>query len=190
MGLTSRSGSASESGGGVVLDGDGVIGDSIGIIITQPLITAGTTRGARRFTTEATTTTVEAHVAGSMASAVDSLADAADSAIIPEQPPGLSMEILVPPEATPTPAARAASAPAPSAATTMVARREAIRRAVAPASVEVGFTAEAEGLMVVVAGGGNRSSSCSEWFVRNLNGEKRYAANETAPRQISLGQAC
>lgn len=90
-----------------------------------------------------------------MASAVDSMVDAGHSAIIPEQPQGLSMEMIVPPEATPNPAAKAASAPTPLADTTMVAKRGAIRHAVAPASVEAGFTAEAEGFMVAVAGGGN-----------------------------------
>jgi hypothetical protein len=38
----------------------------------------------------------------------------------------------------------------------MVARPEAIRRAEAPASAAVGFTAVAEALAAAVAGGGNR----------------------------------
>ena len=60
---TSRSESASESAGSEVLDGAGVIGDSIGITATQCITTAGTTPGAERFITEAVSTEVEAHAA-------------------------------------------------------------------------------------------------------------------------------
>jgi len=44
----------------VVLDGDGVIGDSIGITTTQSTTTAGTTLEAELFLTEAVTTEQEA----------------------------------------------------------------------------------------------------------------------------------
>ena len=49
----SRSELALESVGGAVLDGAGVIGDSIGITITRSITTAGTTPEAERFITEA-----------------------------------------------------------------------------------------------------------------------------------------
>ena len=54
--LISRSESVSASAGSAVLDGDGVIGDSIGITTTQSTTTAGTTREAELFITEAVTT--------------------------------------------------------------------------------------------------------------------------------------
>jgi hypothetical protein len=58
--LTSRSESVLASVGSVVLDGDGVIGDSIGITTTQSTATAGTTLEAELFITEAVTTEQEA----------------------------------------------------------------------------------------------------------------------------------
>ena len=58
-----RSGWASESASSAVMDGAGIIGDSIGITDTQSMTTAGTTPGATRFTTGATSTEAEAHAA-------------------------------------------------------------------------------------------------------------------------------
>ena len=57
---TSRLESVLASVGSVVLDGDGVIGDSIGITTTQSTTTAGTTLEAEPFITEAVTTEQEA----------------------------------------------------------------------------------------------------------------------------------
>ncbi len=50
-GLIFRSDLALESVGAAVLDGDGAIGDSTGITITQGLTTGGITPGAERFIT-------------------------------------------------------------------------------------------------------------------------------------------
>ena len=60
---TSRSESASESASSAVLDGAGLIGDSIGITDTQCITTAGTTPGAARFITGAISTEEEARAA-------------------------------------------------------------------------------------------------------------------------------
>ena len=57
---TSRSESVLASVGSVVLDGDGVIGDSIGITTTQSTTVAGTTLEAELFITGAVTTEQEA----------------------------------------------------------------------------------------------------------------------------------
>ena len=62
-GRTSRSESVLASVGSVVLDGDGVIGDSTGMTITQGLAAAGTTPGAERFITATVTTAEEASAA-------------------------------------------------------------------------------------------------------------------------------
>src|ERR1700727_2336905 len=97
-----RSDSASESVGSAALDGAGAIGDSTGITITQLLIMVGTTLGAPRSTTETTTTTVEPHTMDLTAGAVGLVATTAQL--------GLSTETAAPPEDTPSPAVRAASA--------------------------------------------------------------------------------
>ena len=62
-GRTFHSESASESASSAVLDGAGLIGDSIGITDTQFITTAGTTPGAPRFTTGTITTEEEARAA-------------------------------------------------------------------------------------------------------------------------------
>ena len=138
---TSRSESASESAGSEVLDGAGVIGDSIGITDTQCITTAGTTPGAARFITGTISTEEEAGAAELRAGAQrreqasGTSARAAESTTVPAQPPGLSTETRRLLEDTPNPAVRAASARAPSAATTMADRQGAFRHAEAPASV-------------------------------------------------------
>ena len=142
--------SASESVGGVVLDGDGDIGDSIGIIITPCLITAGTFPIAQRFITGTISIAAERGAgktdAGELSTGVGRRA-------------GLSAEIGRLPEDTLHRAVRAASAPAPSAAMTMGDRPEAFPHAEAPASlVAEGFMVAVAGGIVAAAGGGNRSS--------------------------------
>jgi len=138
----SRSGSVSESVGSEVMDGAGVIGDSIGMAGTQFITTTATIPGATPSITGATTTGAWARTA--------------EFITVPAQPPGLSTETGRLLEDTLNPAVRAARARAHSAAMTMVDRPEAIRHAAAAVSVA------AEGLMVaVVAGdGGNEVSLC------------------------------
>ena len=130
-----RSGSASESVGSEVLDGAGVIGDSIGAADTQCLAAAGTSPGAERFITEAPSPAAEAHAA-------ELLAHAAGA-----QPPILSTETGKRPADTPPLAARAASAQAHSAAMVMADRPRAIHHAEAPAWERV---AAAERVVAVV----------------------------------------
>src|ERR1700722_8051724 len=143
---TCRAESVSESVGTAALDGDGAIGDSIGIIITQSSTTTGTTLAVPRFTTETTIT-------GVAASAADSMAGAVDSITIPAQPGPLT-ETRARLADTPSRAARAVSAPAPSAATTTADRQGAIRHAEALASVD--FTAVVVEGPTGVAGVGSR----------------------------------
>ena len=80
---------------------------------------------------------------------------AAEFTTVRAQPPGLSTETAGRLEDTLNPAVRAASARAPSAATTMAERPGAFPRAEAPASVEEARVA-AEDLTAVAAGGGGR----------------------------------
>jgi hypothetical protein len=138
---------ASESVGTAVLDGAGVIGDSIGVADTQCTTMAGTTPGAERFITGAMPTEQEARAAELAAAAAEFVpaptqgtgpgtwADAVELTTVPAQPPGPSTETGRRLEAMLNPAARAAPARAPSAATTMADRPRAIRHAEAPASV-------------------------------------------------------
>ena len=141
---TSRSASALESASSEVLDGAGLIGDSIGITDLQLITTAGTTPGAPRFIIGTPSTEAEAR--------------APEFTTVPAQRPSLSAE---------TPgrlgdmlnrAVRAASARAPSAAMAMVDRQGAFRHEEAPAWVaEQHAPAVAEQLVAAVAGIGNQS---------------------------------
>ena len=133
---TSHSDSASESVGSEVSDGAGVTGDSIGTTDTQSTTTRDTSPGATRSITGATFSGVEVR--------------AAELLIIPEQLPGPSAETHGLLADTLNPAARAASARAPSVTTTMEARKGAFRRVGAPASVAAEVFMEG-------AGAGNRS---------------------------------
>src|ERR1019366_7641120 len=103
---TSHSESASESASSEVLDGAGLIGDSIGITDTQCITTTGTTPGAGRFTTGATSTEVEARAAEFTLVAVElkpaptqgtgllagTPARSAEFTTVPARRPGLSTE--------------------------------------------------------------------------------------------------
>ena len=118
---TCRLGWASESASSEVLAGAGIIGDSIGVAVSQPMAAAGTTRGATRFITGA----AQPRGRGS----------AADFPAVPAQRTGLSTETDRRREDTLHPAVRAAPARAPSATSRRVDRQRAIRHAEAPASV-------------------------------------------------------
>jgi len=140
---TSSSDSASESVGTEVSDGAGVIGDSIGVADTQCSTMAGITPGAERFITGA--------ISPEEARAADLMVAAAESTVHAAQPPGRSTETGRRHEAMLHPAVRAASARAPTAATTMADRPGAIRRAEAPAWAVVVERAVAEGVAAAVA---------------------------------------
>ena len=148
---TSRSETASESVGGEVLGGAGGIGDSIGITVTQRMATTGTTPGAIRFTTEAITIEEEVSAALLPSCVAEDFAAAMLFTTTRAGPPNPSTEIPGLLEDMLNPAVKAASAPVPSAATTMADRKGVFRHAEAPASVA------AEGLTGAVAGVGNRS---------------------------------
>lgn len=154
---TSRSESALESVSSGVLDGAGLIGDSIGITDTQFITAPGTTPGAPRFTTGTITTGEEARAAGFPPARVP------ESGLLPEPPggaaefttvlaerPGLSREITKLPEDTRNLAVRAEPALELSAATTVADRQGAIRRAEAGALVAVQRAAAVQRLAVVV----------------------------------------
>src|SRR5208283_4974380 len=130
-----RGESASESDGSEVLDGVGVIGDSIGIIITQFITTPGTTPRAGRSITGTPTTAGGAHAAELPPTAAGPVptptqgiegtglptqewARAAELPTVPAQRPGLSKETPRLREDTPHPAVRKASSRAPSVTTT------------------------------------------------------------------------
>ena len=118
---TSRSEPASELDSSEVMDGAGIIGDSIGVADSQLLTTAGTTPGAPRFIIGTPST--------------EAAARAPEFTTVPAQRPGLSAETPRRLEDTLNPAVRAGSARAPSAATTMADRQGAFRHVEAPAWV-------------------------------------------------------
>jgi hypothetical protein len=160
----SRSESALESASSAVLDGAGLIGDSIGITGTQYITTAGTTPGAPHFTIGAISTEEVADAAELAPAPAGTSQGAAEFPTVPAQRPDLSTEAPRLPEDTLHPAVRAASARAPSAATTMEDRQGAIRHAEAPAWVAeqrvaavVDRVAAEVDLAAAVAGVGNRS---------------------------------
>lgn len=166
---TSRSDSASELASSAVMDGAGLIGDSIGEVDTQCITTAGTTPGATRFIIGAISTEEQARAEALTVPAAELLlaptqgtghptgpaAGAAESTTVPARRPGLSTETPRLLEDTPNPVVRAASARGPSAATTMADRQGAIRHAEAAASVVEARVAA--GADLAVAGVGNRS---------------------------------
>jgi hypothetical protein len=100
------------------------------------MATTGTTLGAIRFTTEAITIEAEANAASLPSCVAEDLAAALLFTTARAEPPGPSTEIPGLLADMLNPAVRAASAPVPSAATTMVDRKGAFRHAEAPASVE------------------------------------------------------
>jgi hypothetical protein len=129
------------------------------------MATTGTTPGAIRFTTEAITIEEEASAALLPSCVGEYFAAAVLFTTARAEPSSPSTEIPGQLEDMLNPAVRAASAPVPSVATIMADRKGAFRRAEAPVLVAAkgltgaaaGFTAaEAEGLMGVVAGIGNR----------------------------------
>jgi hypothetical protein len=143
--------------------------------VMQYLTMAGITPGAERFTTGAVLP--------------EEQASGAELSTVRGQRPGLSTEIGKRLGDTLHPAARAAYARAPSAATAMVDRKRVTRHAEAPVWVAVARVAEAD-LMAVVVGGGNRSQVMFLVICETLkNGVKPYAANETERPQISSGQS-
>ena len=167
---TSRSEWATESVSSEVLAGAGLIGDSIGVAITQLLAAAGTTRGATRFITEAATTEAGARAAEfptaaalteagaqaaefpTAAASTEVGAQAADFPAVPAQRPELSTETGRRREATLHPAARKVSARAPSAASRRAGRQRAIRHGERPASAgeqRVAAVAEKRAVAVV-----------------------------------------
>jgi len=124
---------------------------------------AGITPGAERFITgaispeEARAADLTVAVAESTAPAADLMIAAAESTAHAAQLPGPSTETGRRREATPHPAVRAASARAPTAATTMADRPRHIRHAAAPAwvaepAVAVAERVAAEDLAAAVAG--------------------------------------
>jgi len=150
---TSRSDSPSESVGSEVLDGAGVIGDSIGVADTHSITAAGTTPGAGRFITGTPSTEAEGRAA-ELSPVAELLAGAAEFTTVAAQPPGLSAETPRRREDTLHPTAKAARARAPSAATAMAERPGAMRHVEAPAWVAERVAAE--DLTAAVAGAGNR----------------------------------
>ena len=162
-GRISRSESALELAGTEVLDGDGAIGDLIGITGTQCTTTTGTTPAVERFITGTISIAAEASVADPRAvdpsvaardvaarsavglNAADSTASAAGFTTIPGPRRNLSKETGRRPAGMLNRAVRAASARALSAATITVERPGAIRRAETP----VWVAAVVERLMVV-----------------------------------------
>ena len=161
---TSRSESASESASSAVSDGAGLIGDSIGITISQFITTTGTTPEATVSTTGAISTE-EGRAAEFTPTAVELEAEATSAGVAafttvraqrPDpstETPGLLEDML-------NPAARAVSVRAPSADTTMADKQGAIRRAEAPASVEerpVAADLAAAAADLAAAGAGNQN---------------------------------
>ena len=149
-----RSDPALELAGSEVMDGDGGIGDSTGITTTQFITTAGTSPGAGRFITGAIST-----AAGACAGELH----AAEFTTVPGLRPGLSTETGRRREDMLNLAVRAASARAPSVATSMVDRPGVIRHADKPASVgePERLTAEGHGAADLTAAAGviNRKST-------------------------------
>src|SRR6266852_4401215 len=143
------SGSVSESASSEVMDGAGVVGDSIGTTTTQFITTTGTTPIAERFITGTPSIAVEASVAEGLTGPEE--ASAAEGSTGPVQRAGLSTETTRLPEVTRHLTARAASAPAPSAATTMADKPEAFLHAETPASAAVVDFTAAEHLTVGAA---------------------------------------
>jgi len=158
----------------VVLDGAGLIGDSIGITDTQFLTTTGTTPGAPRFTTGTISTEeAAARAVGLQAAPAPGIglppgtsAVAAEFTTVPAERPGPSGETTRLLEDTRNLAVRAEPVREPSAATTVADRQEAIRPAEAGVSAAGQRAAEgverltvvvAERLTAAVAGIGNRS---------------------------------
>jgi hypothetical protein len=105
---TSHSGSASESGGSAVTDGDGITGDLTGITTRSCSITPGIPRGAPRSITAAIS--IAAMRAG------------AELSIIPVLLPGRSEGTIAPPGDMLRRAARVGSAQVPSAASSVAER--------------------------------------------------------------------
>jgi hypothetical protein len=189
----------------VVMDGDGITGDSIGITGTRYTTMAGITRAATRFITGAMFTGKEAREAVSTATAAELAAAptrgmAVDSTVVElttgltivlAQAPGLSTETSKRREDTLNPAVRAESARAPSVATIMADRPKAFRHAEAPAWVAERALVEEVAAAVaptVVAGITDRG------FIMFVslgvrNGEKANAACEAQPQRNSLVQS-
>ena len=145
--LISPSGSDSESASSEVMAGDGVVGASTGTIDMRSITTAGTTPAATRFTTAAISTGAAEFAAERTEHVAERTAHAAERI-------GLSTATTGPLEATPHPAAKAAPALEPSAATTMAVRNAVFPRADKPASVAEDF---AVAVVAVAAGIVNRS---------------------------------
>ena len=168
---TFRSDPASESASSEVLDGAGLIGDSIGVADTQLLAAAGTTHEVTRSITgtpiepeargaepptAAASTAAGAQAAGwlTVATSTEAGAQAGEFPTVPAQRRELSMETGKRREATLHPAVRAASARAPSAASGRADRQRAIRHGEGPASaaeqrVAAGAEDRAAGAVVV-----------------------------------------
>jgi hypothetical protein len=123
----------SESASTAVLDGAGVIGDLICVADTRSITAAGTTPGARRFTTDPIFTAAVS--AAGQVSALATLAGAAEFTTVPAQQPAHSAEMLARPEDTLNLEVRPALARAPLAATIMADSHGAIRREEAGALV-------------------------------------------------------
>jgi len=153
---TSRSEWATELASSGVLDGAGLVGDSIGAADSRLLAAAGTTPGAPRFITGAASTGVGARGAEfpTAAASTEVEAQAADFPTVPAQRPELSTETGRRREATLHPAARKVSARAPSAPSRRADRQRAIRHGERPASAaeqRVAAVAVAEQNAVAVA---------------------------------------
>lgn len=169
---TSLSEWASEWASMEVMDGAGIIGDSIGVADTQLLAAAGTTPGATRFITGTPTTEAGAQAAEFPAGAASTQvgvraaefppratsteveARAAEFITVPAQRSVHSTGTGRRREDTLRPAVRPAFAPAPSAASRRADRQKPIRLADKPASVAEQPVAVAEYRVVAVAAEG------------------------------------
>lgn len=147
------------SAGTVVSDGDGTIGDLIGITDSQPMAAVGTTRAAILSTTGATSTVGQTHALDSIAGAAVVAPPATGLAAeesehvvgrtVPVRPRGLSKGTREPREDTPHPAVKAVSVRVLTAAMIAAVRRKPILHGEAPAWER---PTQEEDLVVAVAG--------------------------------------
>ena len=150
-----RLGLALELAGSEALAGGGGIGDLIGTTITRSITTAGTTRGAERFTT-ATITTAEEQDGAESGAAAQPTERAAGFTTIRAKPPDPLRATVRRPADMRRLAGRAVYDRARSAATIMVESRGAIRPEDEPAWAAAGTAEERHGeaaARTVVAGG-------------------------------------
>jgi hypothetical protein len=140
-----------ESAFSEVLGGAGIIGDAIGVAISQLLAAVGTTRGATRFITGTpstgaeVSTAVEPFVAELLAAVeVEDSTEEACAVVVSARDPALSTETTEQLEDTRHLADRGVPAQGPLAASGMVEKQEAFPHAEDPASGAEDFTVAVE----------------------------------------------